>query len=48
MKTDAREPLTYDGLTAVDEFPGKFENAVPEQQWFDALKWVLRVTPAPW
>lgn len=32
----------------VDEFLRKFESVVPEQQWFDALKWALRVTPTRW
>jgi len=38
----------YDGLTAVDEFLNKFERTVPEQQWFDVLKWALRVMTARW
>ena len=31
VKLEAREFLTYDGLSAVDEFLRKIENAVPEQ-----------------
>ena len=48
VTTKARELPKYDGLTMVDEFLNKFEDAVPEQQWFDALKWALRATPARW
>jgi len=43
--------LTYDGLSVVDEFMSKFENAVPEQQQFDALKsdqdWILQENVIP-
>lgn len=45
---EAREMLTYDGLTKVDEFLRKFESRVLEQQRFDALKWALCATPARW
>jgi len=38
----------YDGLSEVDNFLNKFEKEAPEQQHFDALKWVLRTTPARW
>ena len=48
MTTEARDLPTYDGLTSVEEFLNKFESEVPEQQWFDALKWALRVTPTRW
>ena len=48
VTTEARELPTYDGVTAVDEFLNKFESAVPEQKWFDVLKWVLSATPARW
>jgi len=37
-----------DGLTVVEEFLSKFENAVPEQQRFDVLNWVLCAMPARW
>ena len=46
ITTQARYLLTYDGLTMMDEFLSKFENAVLEQLWFDALKWALRATLA--
>ena len=32
-------------LTKVDDFLKKFEREVPEQQRFDALKWVLCIHP---
>jgi len=48
VTTEARELPTYDRLIVVDEFMSKFESAVPEQQWFDALKWALRTTPTRW
>lgn len=48
IKTEARELSTYDGLSMVDEFLSKFESPIPEQQWFDALKWELRAAPARW
>ena len=38
----------YDGLIEVDDFLNKFEREVLEQQRFDALKWVLCVTPPRW
>jgi len=38
----------YDGLTTLDEFMNDFEIKVPEQQWFDALKWALHATHARW
>ena len=51
VKIEARELLTYDGLSVVDEFMSKFENAVPEQQQFDALKsdqdWILQENVIP-
>ena len=40
-----RELPVYEGLTIVNIFLDKFENAVPEYQRFDALKWALRATP---
>ncbi len=45
---EVRELPTYDGLIAVDEFLSKFESVVREQQRFDALKWVLHITPTRW
>jgi len=45
MTKKARDLLTYDGLTMVDEFLRKFEITILEQQQFDALKWVLRTKP---
>lgn len=45
---EVRELLKYDGLIVVDEFLRKFESAIPEQQWFDALKRALRATPTRW
>lgn len=45
---EVRDLPMYDGLTALDEFLNKFESAVPEQQWFDALKWALRAMPTKW
>ena len=48
VTTKARDLPMYDGLTVVDEFLNKFESAVPEQQWFNALKWALRVMLARW
>jgi len=48
VTTQVQDLPTYDGLTAVDEFLNKFESIVPEHQWFDALKWALRATPARW
>ena len=38
----------YDGLSEVDDFLKKIEREVPEQQCFDALKWVLCAMPARW
>ena len=32
MTTEAKDLLTYDGLTTVDEFLSKFESTIPEQQ----------------
>ena len=48
MRAQDCELPMYDGLTAVDEFLTKFESAVPEHQWFNALKWALRAMPAHW
>ena len=48
MTTEARDLPMYDGLSTMDEFLNKFESAVPEQQWFDALKWALCATLARW
>lgn len=44
---DCELPM-YDGMRAVEEFLTKFENAVPEYQWFDALRWALCAMPARW
>lgn len=41
---DRKLPM-YHGLTITDEFLTKFEITVPEHQWFDALRQVLRTTP---
>lgn len=46
VTTEVRDLPMYDGLTVVDEFLTKFESTIPEQQWFVALKWALRATPA--
>lgn len=48
VKKEARELPTYDGLSALHEFLSKFENAVLNQQQFNALKWALCTTPARW
>jgi hypothetical protein len=48
VTTEVRDLPMYDGLSEVDDFLNKFEREVPEQQRFDALKWVLRATPARW
>jgi len=45
---EARDPLTYDRLTTVDELLKKFESMVSVQQRFDALKWALHTMPARW
>ena len=39
---------TYDGLTIIDEFLTKFEIAILEHQWFNAMRWALCVTPVRW
>jgi len=48
VETKVRDLPMYDGLSEVDDFLDKFEREVPEQQRFDALKWVLHATPARW
>ena len=45
---EVRDIPTYDGLSEVDVFLNRFEIEVPKQQCFEALKWVLRTTPARW
>jgi hypothetical protein len=47
VSTEVRDLPTYDGLSEVD-ISWKFEREVPEKQRFQALKWVLRATPARW
>ena len=48
VRAQDRELPMYDGLTTIDEFLTKFEITVPEHQWFNALRWALRATPARW
>jgi len=38
----------YDGFSEVNDFLNGFECEVPEQQRFEALKWVLCATPTRW
>lgn len=45
---EARKLPTYDGFSVVDDFLRKLKSVVPEQQWFDALKWALHATPTRW
>lgn len=48
ISMEVRDLPMYDGLSKVDDFLNRFERDVPEQQWFEAFKWVLHVTPARW
>ena len=48
VATEVRDLPMYEGLSEVDDFLNKFEKEVPEEQQFDALKLVLRATPARW
>ena len=48
VATEVRDLPTYDGLSEVDDFLNKVKREVPKQQHFNALKWVLRDTPARW
>ena len=45
VETEVRDLPTYDRLSEVDDFLNRFEREVPEQQRFEALKWVLHATP---
>ena len=48
MSMEVRDLPMYDWLSEVDYFLNIFEIEVSEQQHFEALKWVLRATPARW
>jgi len=48
VATEVRDLPMDDGLSEVDDFLNKFEREVPEQECFDALKWVLQATLARW
>jgi len=48
VATEVRDLPMYDGLSKVDEFLNNFEKEVSEQQWLDALKWVLCAMSTRW
>lgn len=45
---EVRDLPTYDGLSEVDTFLGKFEREVPKNECFQALNWILHAMPARW